>query len=41
MPCNNEKEFIKDELQDEFPDTKFIVYDTSQGVKEKIVVKKL
>lgn len=34
-------EFIKDELQDEFPDTKFIVYDTSQGVKEKIVVKKL
>lgn len=34
-------EFIKNELQEEFPDTKFIIYDTSKGTKEKIVVKKV
>ena len=34
-------DFIKNELQEEFPDTKFIIYDTSQGTKEKIVVKKV
>lgn len=33
--------FIKNELQEEFPDTKFIIYDTSEGIKEKIVVKKV
>jgi hypothetical protein len=32
--------FIKDELQYEFPEMSFIVYDTSEGGYEKIVIKK-
>ena len=33
-------EYIKDELQEEFPETTFIVYDTSEGGYGKIVIKK-
>ena len=33
-------DYIKDELQEEFPETTFIVYDTSEGGYGKIIIKK-
>ena len=32
--------YINDELQDEFPEMSFIVYDTSEGGYGKIIIKK-
>tara|TARA_B100000287_G_scaffold434812_1_gene500492 strand:+ start:2444 stop:3298 length:855 start_codon:yes stop_codon:yes gene_type:complete len=35
------KSFIQDELLDEYPQVNFVVYDTSDGTKNKLIIKKV